>query len=597
MNIFIFKIIFVIIVVSGLFSQCIQNGLADYNEDNLLDILDIVELVEQVMNQIQDIENSDINSDGIVDVIDIIELVLKILNPYPNATEILSLDYSSDNIISINWDYVSNPSFQKYEILMSFQIDNQEIIEVVGNQNILEIQISDMVFYQSAWFWVNIVDHWDCGALSEPYALQNIEKEYELDDSGHIVFTEFSVHDFPDPENCAECHPGHVQDWQYSSHAKSMHSPLFFSMWNQEQSNHPDVGERFCVQCHNPISFLSGVDLSGNQNLEMLQNSDLPDQVKHGISCSVCHTYTALSPSYFASDDLNASAEYHMYPGENVYFGPIENPEPNDYHDSQYNSMYLRSEMCLPCHDMTIRGIEAEITFTEWNRIPGFAMSGGTPCQECHMPVKPDGTHDHRFIGVDVDLTYPLGESPYYQGVQDLLSTAATLSFGADEYELPDSIESGESLIIPITVESLTAHNLPSGTAFNREAWIEIIVSQNSNIIYSSGLISSNIEELDRLDSSLLLFTSYLLDENGDTTYTSSDTHGMINETLPALGFRYHLYDLNVPDNISGVLDINVSFKFRPFRPMVIQSHIPNLLSNLPVFEIASIHRQIEVLE
>ena len=55
---------------------------------------------------------------------------------------------------------------------------------------------------------------------------------------------------------------------------------------------------------------------------------------------------------------------------------------------------------------------------------------------------------------------------------------------------MPDRF-GGESLIIPITVESLTAHNLPSGTAFNREAWIEIIVSQNSNIIYSSGLISS----------------------------------------------------------------------------------------------------------
>ena len=109
--------------------------------------------------------------------------------------------------------------------------------------------------------------------------------------------------------------------------------------------------------------------------------------------------------------------------------------------------------------------------------------------------------------------------------------------------------------------------------------------------------ISSNIEELDRQDSSLLLFTSYLLDENGDTTYTATETHDIINETLPALGFWYHLYTVNIPEYIIGLVDINVSFKFRPFRPMVIESNVPELLSNLPIFEIVSIHNQVEVIE
>tara|TARA_Y100000814_G_C12255250_1_gene376494 strand:- start:50 stop:910 length:861 start_codon:yes stop_codon:yes gene_type:complete len=286
-----------------------------------------------------------------------------------------------------------------------------------------------------------------------------------------------------------------------------------------------------------------------------------------------------------------------MYPGENVFFGSIENPSFNPHHESQYSPMYSRSEMCLPCHDMTIRGVEAEITFTEWNRIPGFAMSGGTPCQECHMPLKSDGTHDHRFVGVDVDLTYPIGESPNYLAVEELLNSSALISFGAPGYELSSQINAGDNLTIPLTIESLTAHNMPSGTGFNREAWIEIIVHQDSSIIYQSGLIDSNIEELDRSDESLLLFTSYLLNEDGDTTYTSTETHDMINETLPALGFRYHLYDVSVPSDVSGLIDISISFKFRPFRPLVLENHVPELLINLPVFEIASIYSQVEVLE
>ena len=87
------------------------------------------------------------------------------------------------------------------------------------------------------------------------------------------------------------------------------------------------------------------------------------------------------------------------------------------------------------------------------------------------------------------------------------------------------------------------------------------------------------------------------MDENGDTTYTASETHDIINETLPALGFRYHLYNINLPSNILGIIDVDVSLKFRPFRPMVIESNIPDFLSNLPVFNIQSIHAQVEVVQ
>ncbi|MAR29580.1 MAG: hypothetical protein CMG24_01400 [Candidatus Marinimicrobia bacterium] len=584
------------IMCSKLYSQCDNNNLADYNNDNILDILDLVVLVEIIMTDSQDNQNSDVNFDGSVDILDVIKLVLKVLNPIPSSSEISYIDYS-DNVISIVWDSSPSPLFKEYQILMSNSIDEQVAIDVISNPNQVELQIYDILLYQGALLWVNVVDEWSCGSLSQPAIIDNAEKEYQLDETGHVLFTEFMVDDFPDVQDCEGCHPSHVADWTGSSHAHSMHSPMFFSMWNQEQASHPETGERFCVQCHNPIAFLTGVDLAGNQSLQEFEDSNLPNQVKHGISCTVCHTYTALSPSYFADDNLNASAEYHMYPGENVFFGSIENPIENSYHESQYNPMFSRSEMCLPCHDFTIRGVEAEITFTEWNRIPGLAMSGELSCQECHMPLKADGTHDHSFVGVDVDLTYPLGESPNHSAVQDLLNSAAIISFGAPSYDLPDTISSSESLVVPITIESLTAHNMPSGTGFNREAWVEIVISQNSNIIYESGSLESNSEELDRLDSSLLLFTSYLLDENGDTTYTSSETHDMINETLPGLGFRYHLYNIDIPNDISGIIDIDVSFKFRPFRPLVVQSHIPELLSNLPIFEIGSIHEQIEVVE
>ena len=40
---------------------------------------------------------------------------------------------------------------------------------------------------------VDVVDEWGCGSISQPAIIDNAEKEYELDETGHISFTEFSI--------------------------------------------------------------------------------------------------------------------------------------------------------------------------------------------------------------------------------------------------------------------------------------------------------------------------------------------------------------------------------------------------------------------
>ena len=56
-------------------------------------------------------------------------------------------------------------------------------------------------------------------------------------------------------------------------------------------------------------------------------------------------------------------------------------------------------------------------------------MFGGVSCQDCHMPVKENGKHDHRFIGVDLDLSIPIDQNPLFEDVSELLSTSATIYF------------------------------------------------------------------------------------------------------------------------------------------------------------------------
>ena len=107
------KYIFIIVLIlsSALSGQCDNNSVADYNDDNTLDILDMVILVDQIMNEAEDIQSSDINLDGIVDILDVIKLVLKILNPYPIISEITYIDYTN-NTISLNWESNSSPLFK-----------------------------------------------------------------------------------------------------------------------------------------------------------------------------------------------------------------------------------------------------------------------------------------------------------------------------------------------------------------------------------------------------------------------------------------------------------------------------------------------------
>ena len=140
-------------------------------------------------------------------------------------------------------------------------------------------------------------------------------------------------------------------------------------------------------------------------------------------------------------------------------------------------------------------------------------------------------------------------------------------------------------LDIPITVESITAHSIPSGTSFNREAWLELIVTNNNNLIYSSGLLLNNFDNLDYQNPELLLFKSFLLSENGDTTDSVIDVHDIINNSLPAYSQRFATYQVSLPNDIEGELNIRARMLFRPFEPDFITNHHEDFLNNIPIFE------------
>jgi len=406
-----------------------------------------------------------------------------------------------------------------------------------------------------------------------------------------------SIEDFSPATDCKECHESHYEEWNRSMHAYSMKDPIFFRGMKDEHINNPPKGERFCIQCHSPPALVTEnlFDIEAYTSVGEFLSSNVSQVIKEGVSCDVCHSYTKLSQTVIASDDSLTDAKYHLYPGEGIKFGPIKNPIENQYHQSEYSSIFNQSSFCLPCHNMVVERdnnvIEAEITMTEWKRVTGAGMSESMSCQSCHMPLKANGDHLHTFVGVDIDLKFdPIEHSPLYDDVSEMLKSAVRLEFGYNNITLPETIQQGEIINIPISITSLTAHSIPSGTSFNRQAWLEVnILDNNLDTVFQSGVVD-NTESLYLADSSLTLFTSYLMDSNNDTTNSISEAYGIINggllqgfNTVPAY------YQFIISDEIVGQLDIQVRMLFRAFKPSLLKQDHPDLLENLPIFEMSSI--------
>lgn len=422
------------------------------------------------------------------------------------------------------------------------------------------------------------------------------EKNIQFNENGDIIISEIDTSDFHSSDNCVGCHSEHVEEWKRSMHAYSMRDPVFFSGWKLEQSVRHETGERFCIQCHSPVAYVSGIKLDKYTSVSELHNDqELSLSIKEGVTCTVCHSFTGISETVNTGYDVAAKADYHMNPGEGIMYGPIESSgeiecsEDNYCHEAEYNNLFRSSEACLPCHDFTIRGLDAEITYTEWNNIPQFGMAGLVSCQECHMPIKGNGYHSHEFAGVDIDLTQPIPtDSLQYKSVEKLLQGSVELKFGGSIAEDTIKIENGV-LSIPVTVKSITGHSLPSGTSFAREAWLETIVTDaDGNTIYSSGTIEGPTSNLELSDTNLVLYTSYLLKSDGDTTTSVTDAFGIIPQMLPGLESQVHKYEKSHDFSTVSSLSISVRMRFRAFKPDLLEEHT-ELLARQPVFDMARI--------
>jgi len=318
---------------------------------------------------------------------------------------------------------------------------------------------------------------------------------------------------FRSSKECAACHKAIYDSWSDSMHAHALTSPLTIVQNNLDMKHSlgttasPDP-RRMCINCHGPAI------------AAMAEGDILPlgvERQREGVECVSCHQLTeAVTPG--------GGALAHVYNVKlqrgDVYFGRLEGPIGNSYHRSEHNEIFDQPEkLCGTCHMVNydknkdgriVKGVDLvlQTTIDEYRL---YQKGGGkSTCVTCHMPLVPklkesaDGAlvpfekdypgpdrqvHDHGFVGVDYPLDEVAKRDPQKAKRQALLASAATLSIEQQSVQ-------GQNLVVRFAIDNQTGHNLPTGFAFARQMWLELVVTDGASTIFTSGVLQRPTDDL-----------------------------------------------------------------------------------------------------
>jgi hypothetical protein len=378
-------------------------------------------------------------------------------------------------------------------------------------------------------------------------------------------------------------------------HAYAFKDPVFFALnFAEQERTAGDLGQ-FCIGCHSPIGTLTGT--TG----DFFDPETMPDVVRAGISCDVCHSLTAASPSA-----TEAGTSLALHPG-NTKYGPLPSSAGGEgVHATEQREVFGNSAICRACHNLPVRGLEVEETYDEWEDSI-WASRGDSDCQDCHMPEygparaavsgpERPSLHRHWFTGVDVALTSFPNAAANRMRVEELLRNSASLLV-----EAPAEVAIGDTLAVVVSViNDKTGHALPSGTSFSRQMWIEITATADAgaDTLYRSGNLDANGDlrdsnsELDPDgDPDLVNFNTVLEGGPDVTVFTAS---GIRNRLLQPFERRDTTYRVPIPAGTTGPVEVAVRLRFRPLPPFKVRRlGRQDLVPLIPIFDMAGAEHQV----
>ena len=414
-----------------------------------------------------------------------------------------------------------------------------------------------------------------------------------------------SIEELQNPKTCETCHPKHYREWASSMHAYAAEDPVFIAMNKRGQRETSGKMGEFCVQCHAPIAFRSGLTKDG------LNLDALPKATK-GVTCYFCHNAVDAGPTH-VNADVNLANDQTMR--GNIRDAVDPGVHGVAYSESHNNLSMKSSLLCGSCHDVVNqKGAHIENTLAEYktstSSFDKVGNKGGDSCQGCHMEVvetafvaenlppalssmmKKRERHSHRFAAVDVALTeFPDREAQRHD-------TECALTFGAFIFEI---VEDGQGNF-SVSIETNAGHAQPRGTTQDRRLWLEFIAyDANDKVIYESGVIGdTEIEEYPigdpKHDPNLCLFRDKWRNEAGDDVHmfweavTKNDNMSkVVPVATDSLTNHVSICDYRIPGRQTPAR-VAMRMRMRPVGMDVLNSLVesgdldPAVISQMPTF-------------
>ncbi len=380
-------------------------------------------------------------------------------------------------------------------------------------------------------------------------------------------------------------------------HAYAIEDPVFHSMNKLGLEQSGGLLGEFCIRCHAPVATQLNEAVGG-----VLQ-STLSPAGRRGVTCDVCHKSEAQTPG-------NVISKFRL---DGIMYGPIKDPVPNSFHGSQYHPEIEESSNCSGCHEViNTRGVRVEGTFSEWQNslYPVRVIS----CQVCHMKYDSGAVavggpskrriHSHVMEGVDVPLTDFPGRDEMIQRVQYMMNNSVHT-----EFLPPASVDRSKDLPLEFEIaNTITGHNVPSGTIFERQMWVEVVAinDKGDTLLYSGGVDPNGDLRNDKSvyvknkqlqpDSLLVLFNGVAYRHGAEIPFFF-DADAVVNRSIPPFQTRVARYTLKSAW-LSSSSSVHVRFRLymRAMPPYIMRmlGHA-DLVDRVPIFKMEERSADIEI--
>ncbi|MEN8174146.1 MAG: aspartate phosphatase [Pseudomonadota bacterium] len=413
---------------------------------------------------------------------------------------------------------------------------------------------------------------------------------------------------------CAECH-GDIEGQLASSvhRLSSFNNPVYrFSIDDtrrvlMERDGNVKVA-RLCASCHDQVPLFSG-DFDDPH-----YDADSDPGASAGITCVGCHSIKQVnSPLGNGAYTLEDPPRYPFAFSDNGFLKVLNRQlikaKPAFHKQSFLKPVHKTAEFCSVCHKV---GLPYELNHYKWLRgqdhYGSFLLSGvsghrvdsfyypdhaAANCAACHMPLVASddpaarhfgdsderSVHNHLFAAANnaVPLLMGLEETGNAER-QRMMQQAARVDIfgikrgGVIEGELmaplrPEvpALEPGKRYLLETVVRTIKiGHKLTQGTVDSNELWLDVTLTSGGKVVGRSGELGEDGD----VDPWAYFLNAYILTQDGkriDRRNAQDVFVALYDHQIPPGAAAVVHYAFDVPEGISGPLEVEVKLRYRKF--------------------------------